>query len=186
MISSINFLRKLHKLQSPMGGYGGGFGSNNTEGKSSALITNFLSNATRYAANSIAMLSGSTFTALPITRIVDNLSEGKTCQEDEQYCYFDPRLPANQQMQSRVIGQKYGEVVVFVIGGGCLMEHSNLQELLQQKKKSSIGTGQSGLGVGSISNLRNVIYGGSEIYSSEIFLKQLHQLGGNVSIGSGK
>lgn len=185
MLASINFLRKLHKLQSPMGGYGGGFGSSGSEGKSSAIITNFLSNATRYAANSIAMLSGSTFTALPITRIVENLSEGKSCQEDEQYSYFDPRLPANQQTQSKVIGQKYGEVVVFVIGGGCLMEHSNLQELLQQKKKSSVGTGQGSLGVSGTSTLRNVIYGGSEIYSSEVFFKQLYQLSGG-STNNGK
>ena len=106
------------------------------------------------------------------------------------YSFFDPRLPANQQMQSKIVGQKYGEVVVFVIGGGCLMEHSNLQELLQQKKKSSVGAGQNSLSGSGTSTLRNVIYGGTEILSSQVFLKQLYQLGGSgtttTTTGSGK
>lgn len=170
IISAIAFLRKLQKLQSPMGGYGSHGGN---EGKSAAFINNILTHATRYAANSIMMLAGSTFTPLPFTRVVDNLAEGRSCPEDESYCYLDPRLPANQQGQSRVLGQKYGEVVVFVVGGGCLMEHQNLQDLLQQKRASASST--TG-GMGTV--LRNVMYGGSEVYSSEGFLKQLYQLGG--------
>jgi sec1 family domain-containing protein 1 len=174
ILSAIAFLRKLQKLQSPMG-HGGFGGSGGSEGKSAAMLTSFLSNATRYAATSIKMLAGSTFTALPFTRIVDNLAEGRSCPEDDSYSYFDPRLPASQQGQAKLSGQKYGEVVVFVVGGGCLMEHQNLQDLLQQKRAST-AAGGGGSGMGSV--LRNVMYGGSEVYSSEGFLQQLYQLGG--------
>jgi sec1 family domain-containing protein 1 len=187
ILSAIAFLRKLQKLQSPMSGYGGGgFGGSGSgsEGKSAAMLTSFLSNATRYAATSIKMLAGSTFTALPFTRVVDNLAEGRSCAEDDSYCLFDPRLPANQQGQGQGRGQKYGEVIVFVVGGGCLMEHQNLQDLLQQKRASSAGGVGSGGSGGMGSALRNVMYGGSEVYSSEGFLQQLYQLGGAGAAGA--
>jgi sec1 family domain-containing protein 1 len=181
ILSAVAFLRKLQKLQSPMSGYGGAGGGNGGEGKSAAMITTFLSNATRYAANSIMMLAGSTFTALPLSRVVDNLAEGRACPEDDSFCYLDPRLPTNQQGQARVSGQKFGEVVVFMVGGGCLMEHQNLQDLLQQKRASSASTTSSASGGGAGTALRNVMYGGSEIFNSEGFLKQLFQLGGGAS-----
>ena len=32
------------------------------------------------------------FQKLPLTRIVDNLMELKSCEEDTDYCYLDPKL----------------------------------------------------------------------------------------------
>ena len=60
-------------------------------------------------------------------------------------------------------GQKYTEVIVFVVGGGCYSEFYNLQDLL----KAKAGGGA----------LRSIVYGCSEVVSGDSFLSQLERLG---------
>jgi sec1 family domain-containing protein 1 len=169
MTAAVNFLRRLKKLQSPMGGYGAAGGMRG-ESKS-AMISTLLSSATSGATSLMARATAlfAKFSPLPVSTVVENLAEGRTCAEDESYCFLDPRQQAGSQ---RTPGQKYAEVVVFVVGGGCLTEYFNLQEMVQQKR----GTG-GGAQASASSTLRNVVYGGSEMYCSAVFLEQLQKLG---------
>ena len=172
MTAAVSFLRRLKKLQSPVMGYGGGGGGG--EGKS-AMISSLLSSATSGATSLMARATAlfAKFSPLPVSTVVDNLAEGRACAEDESYCYLDPR---QQSAQRGGGGQKYSEVVVFVVGGGCLSEYFNLQEMVQQKRGNGAGA------QGSAANaLRNVVYGGSEIYSAAVFLEQLQKLGAKGS-----
>ena len=72
-----------------------------------------------------------------------------------------PTRPADARCSPQ--GQKYSEVIVFVVGGGCYAEFYNLQELL----KAKAGSGA----------LRSVVYGCSEVVSGDRFLAQLERLG---------
>lgn len=169
MTGAVNFLRRLKKLQSPMGGYGAP-GGMRSESKS-AMISTLLSSATSGASSLMARATAlfAKFSPLPVSTVVENLAEGRACVEDDSYCYLDPRQQAGAQ---RNPGQKYTEVVVFVVGGGCLTEFFNLQEMVQQKRGVGGGTQAS-----TTSTLRNVVYGGSEMYCSSVFLDQLQKLG---------
>lgn len=92
----------------------------------------------------------------------DNLAEGRSCPEDDSFLYLDPRSPSSSSSK----GEKYSDVIVFVLGGGCYSEFFNLQELLKDK-----GPGGSSGGA-----LRNIIYGCSELLSGDEFVDQLERL----------
>jgi sec1 family domain-containing protein 1 len=62
-----------------------------------------------------------------------------------------------------VKGQKFSDVIVFMVGGGCYSEFYNLQELIKQKAGSGA--------------LRTVTYGCSELVSGDSFVEQLERLG---------
>mmetsp|Transcript_8618 Transcript_8618/g.12859 ORF Transcript_8618/g.12859 Transcript_8618/m.12859 type:complete len:651 (-) Transcript_8618:37-1989(-) len=181
IIGAVSFLRRLQKIQSPIGtggyvGTGGGDG-----GKRGAIISSFLNTATSSATTLMARASAlfAKFSPLPVTRVVDNLAEGRSCPEDDTYCCLDPRQAKGASGEGR--GRKFAEVIVFIVGGGCLVEHFNLQELVKQK-----GGGGGGGQVAGGSALTNVIYGGSELLSSASYLEQLQQLGVAADMNTGK
>lgn len=105
------------------------------------------------------------FVALWITKVVDNLTEGRGTPEDESFVYFDPKLRPGENPTIDARSQKHTDVMVFAVGGGCYSELNNLQELLKQKQAS-----------GSASALRSVVYGATEILSGDSFYKQLDRL----------
>ena len=104
-----------------------------------------------------------------LSLLQDNLAEGRSCPEDDSFLYLDPRsgsgLSHNSSSSSK--GEKYSDVIVFVLGGGCYSEFFNLQELL--KDKGPGGSSSSGA-------LRNIIYGCSELLSGDEFVEQLERL----------
>ena len=102
------------------------------------------------------------FASLYVTKVVDNLSEGRSCAEDESFCTLDPRVKQGDVVDCK--GQKFPEVIVFVMGGGCYSEFFNLQDLLKLKTSSSG------------SSLRNIIYGSTELISGDKFLEQIQKL----------
>jgi hypothetical protein len=172
MLGAVSFLKRLRKLQTPMS-RGGGGGMSSVGGSSASGLSSMFSSALHQRASSLMAKAASFFIKfLPvyITRVVDNLAEGRNCAEDDTYGIFDPRCKPNELNDIR--GQKFSEVIVFVIGGGCYSEYFNLQELLKQKTTTQTTT-----------TLRNVIYGGTEILSSKEFIRQLSSLS---AISSGK
>ena len=108
-----------------------------------------------------------TNTDLPLTRAVDSLVQGKDGGETERWAYYDPKASKGRggggKGGARVGGFK--ECIVFVVGGGCYVEHVNLQEYA---KRSGVSGGS---GVGS------VVYGCTDLCSPEQFLSQLRELG---------
>ncbi|KAI0209748.1 Sec1 family domain-containing protein 1 [Lamellibrachia satsuma] len=105
---------------------------------------------------------------LPVTKVVDALMEMKSSQETDDYRYFDPKLlratDSNSVPRNR---SPFQEAVVFVIGGGNYIEYQNLVDYLKSK---STGV-----------NMRRITYGCSELLNASQFLKQLGQLGREIS-----
>lgn len=158
------FLRRLQSLQTPITQRFGSYAASTTALGSNAIISSLLNTAQSKATSLMAKATSffTKFNPMFITRIVDNLSEGRSCPEDESFLCLDPRqVDSSPTMTS---GAKYIEVIVFVIGGGCYSEYFNLQELLKLKANSSVGV------------LKNVIYGCSELTSGDKFLLQLEKL----------
>ena len=94
------------------------------------------------------------------------MAEGRSCPEDDSFLYLDPRSGLSNSSSSSSKGEKYSDVIVFVLGGGCYSEFFNLQELLKDK-----GPGGSSGGA-----LRTIIYGCSELLSGDEFVDQLERL----------
>ncbi|CAA9956457.1 Golgi transport protein Sly [Pyrenophora teres f. maculata] len=126
---------------------------------------------------------------LPVTKIVEAICDPSSATSaqsamTENYLYFDPRssnargtLPPasqsrNQQQQSRgleaTFGQKraaFTEAICFTVGGGSMVEQSNL---------SSWASRTSAAGAGP----RRVVYGSTELYSANKFIEEeLNPLG---------
>lgn len=92
---------------------------------------------------------------LHITRVTDAICEHKPNTEDDTFLYLDPKARETQTARHR---SPFREAIVFMIGGGNYNEVQNLQTYAQ---------GQTD---------RTVIYGCTELLSSEGFLDQLHSL----------
>lgn len=153
----LSFLRRMKSLQSPM----------SFRSAPNATLTSLLTTA-HSQASSLLNKATSFFTKyipVSLSRIVENLLEGKSCPEDDTYCCFDPKAKSAEVVDLR--GRKYSEVVVFVIGGGCYYEYYNMLEMLRQKQ-----------------NAKKVYYGGSEMMNSAAFLVQLAQLSKLSGLGS--
>jgi sec1 family domain-containing protein 1 len=160
VLAAASFTRRLQALQSPMSQrFGGSSASSTSNAMLSSLFTSAQSKASSLMAKAASFFTK--FTPMYITRVVDSLAEGKSSPEDESFCSLDPRAQPGESVDLR--GQKYSDVIVFVIGGGCYSEFFNLQELVKQKAAGS--------------NLRNVSYGCSELLSGDSFLRQLEKLG---------
>lgn len=176
VLSAAAFLRRLQSLQSPIQQR---FGGNSSQSSTSNAIISSLLNTAQSKATSLMAKATSFFTKFNpmfITRIVDLLSDGKACVEDETYTYFDTTMAitsnsSNPNAAETVrLGMKYSEVIVFVVGGGCYSEYFNLQELLKVKQQSASSANSTSIG------LRNIIYGSSELTSGDKFLKQVEKL----------
>ncbi len=188
------FLRKLLGLQNASfsrssGGGAGGLGLGGVIGshfKDSLRLV--MDKATSYFAK---------FNAMYITKIVDNLVEGRSCTEEETFCYLDPRVAAAKSSSSTshphhtgagAANNKYQEVIVFAIGGGCYAEYNNLQELVKQKQG---GAGAASLTAGannnnhsaSSSNIGAAVLSTIQQQQQQQMMQQ--QQGGMMSSGSG-
>lgn len=107
---------------------------------------------------------------LPLTRIVDNLMELRSCEEDKDYCYLDPKLLRPQDAANAAARARtpFQDCVVFVVGGGCYAEYSNLRVYAGRKAPVSAPVS------------RRIVYGCSELLSPNNFLSQLSELGGEI------
>ncbi|KAF2358375.1 Sec1-like protein [Trinorchestia longiramus] len=106
---------------------------------------------------------------LPVTRVVDNLMELRSCEEDKNYCYLDPKLLRPQDASSAAARARtpFQDCIVFVVGGGCYTEYANLRAYAGRKASAAPVP-------------RRVIYGCSELLSPEGFLSQLSKLGAEI------
>ena len=103
-IAAITFLRKLQSLQSSsLQGRFGAAGGGTASGGSNAILSSILTTAQSRASSFMAKAASffTKFTPYYVTRVVDNLAEGRACPEDETYTFFDPRSrdsgnPANK------------------------------------------------------------------------------------------
>lgn len=162
VLGAAQFARRTQALQSPLSLGVGGSG-----GQGGASLTSFLSSAQSRAsslmAKAAASLSLTKFTPYYVTRVVDSLSEGRSCPEDDSFCMLDPRAKVGEPVEFK--GGKFSDVIVFVVGGGCYSEFYNLQQLIKAK-------------AGTNSTLRSVMYGCSELVAGDSFIEQLENLGG--------
>ncbi|KAA0185441.1 hypothetical protein HAZT_HAZT001245 [Hyalella azteca] len=106
---------------------------------------------------------------LPVTRIVDNLMELRSCEEDKSFCYHDPKLlrPQDANSASARARTPFQDCIVFVVGGGCYTEYANLRAYAGRKASAAPVS-------------RRVVYGCSELLSPEGFLAQLSKLGAEI------
>lgn len=174
-IAAVQFMRRLQALQ---GGVRGGLGSMKGAGSgtglmgmgssgSNALLSSFLTSAHSRATSLMAKAASffTKFTPYYVTRTVHNLAEGRSCPEDDTFLYLDPRSRDNTLAPGigPGSGHKFGDVIVFVLGGGNYSEFYNLQELLKDKATSG-------------SNVRSITYGCTDMLSGDAFLDQLKRL----------
>lgn len=197
-LAAVAFLRKHLQLQSGpstrgFGGAGAGGG-----GSGGAVLSSFLTSAQSRASSLIAKATSYFAKSTPfyVTRTADNLAEGRACAEDETFTYLDPRGGSGSRGSSAAdgptgpgAGQKYSDVIVFVMGGGCYSEFHNLQELLggEGGRHGSAGAaaaggkapGSSGGGAAAAQqrSLRSVMYGCTDMVSGDEFFEQLQLLG---------
>lgn len=155
ILAAAAFSRRLQALQSPL--------SVGLEKQSAQSLSSFLTSAQSRASSLMAKAAAffTKFTPHYITRVVDSLSEGRACPEDDSFCTLDPRSKAGEVIDLK--GSKYSDVIVFVVGGGCYSEFYNLQDLIKSK-------------AGANSALKSVMYGTSELMSGDSFLAQLEKL----------
>ena len=66
------------------------------------------------------------FQTLPFTRMTEELMDGKTSQETEDFKYYDPKL---WKPNATIPKTTFQEAIVFVIGGGNYMEYQNLVDV---------------------------------------------------------
>ena len=166
IVAAVSFVRRLQSLQSPMGSIRGGAGGSSYAGAgggNSGGLSSFLKAAGSQASSLVAQATSffTKFSPLYVSRVVDNLSEGRACTEADTFCSIDPRKKSTDLVDLH--GTKFSEVCVFVVGGGCYTEFYNLQEL----RKLSVEAGNT---------LRHVTYGCTELFSADGFLEQLKEL----------
>jgi len=163
-LCAVQFMRRLQSLQSNSFNRPRGIGGSTAAVSSTALLSSLLTTANTYSSTLMAKATSffTKFSPYYVTRLVDNLAEGRACPEDESFCYFDPR--SRNTDNSIVTGHKYSDVIVFVLGGGNYSEFFNLHELLKDK----ITNGNS--------SLRNVTYGSTDMISGKDFIQQLGKL----------
>ena len=165
VLNAVKFARRLLSLQTPLSQRLSTSTRSSTSSSSlsvnthfSAFISSAHSGATSLMAKAASLFAK--FTPSYAAKVVDNLSEGRACSEDDSFCVLDPR--SMEAPPER--GSRYQEVIVFVLGGGSYAEYDNLQELLKQKQASG-------------GALRGLAYGCSELLSGDAFFSQLVELG---------
>jgi hypothetical protein len=158
VLGAVAFTRRLQSLQTPL--------SQQLQASTSApasSLDSFLQTASTLSAGVMAKAASffSKFGSLYVTQVVEAMSEGRACPEQDSYCCLDPRSQAGSPADFR--GQRYSDIIVFMVGGGCYTEYFNLQELRKHKTGSS--------------SLNSIVYGCSEMVAGRSFLRQLSALG---------
>lgn len=124
------FVRRLQAIQTPFSQRFGGSAA--AAGALSSLLTSAQSMAASTMAKAASFFTK--FASLYVTKVVENLAEGRSCTEDDTFCVLDPRTRQGEAADLK--GQKYSEVIVFILGGGCYSEFFNLQDLIKHKATS--------------------------------------------------
>jgi len=141
----------------------------------------------------------------PITRLVEALMDPSSAstqalQDTDEYLLFDPRSGGRSAARPAAASQgrgrqNFNEAVVFVVGGGSLVEFGNMSEWAARTGQpatsglngSTTGGGLGGGGGGAVqgSSQKSVTYGSTEIMAPSEFIKALSELGGGRTGGSG-
>ena len=127
VLKAVAFLRRMQGLQTPFSKrFGGG-------AESGSALSSLLGGAQAMAAMAAKVNAAffTKFASLYVTKVVENLADGRSCSEDDTFCTLDPRQRQGETPDLK--GHKYSEVIVFVMGGGCYSEFFNLQDLLKHK-----------------------------------------------------
>jgi hypothetical protein len=92
-LCAVQFMRRLQSLQSNSFNRPRGIGGSTAAASSTALLSSLLTTANTYSSTLMAKATSffTKFSPYYVTRLVDNLAEGRACPEDESFCYFDPR-----------------------------------------------------------------------------------------------
>ncbi|GAA5951212.1 hypothetical protein JCM3765_002414 [Sporobolomyces pararoseus] len=145
----------------------------------------------------------------PITRLVEALMDPSTAstqalQDTDDYLLFDPKTGGRSSIRTTAstargggaggVRQSFNDAVVFVVGGGSLVEYGNMNEWVARTGGGGTGTAggvgggiQGGTNGGTISNnssnlssvnQKQVTYGSTEILTPSEFVKALSELGG--------
>lgn len=121
----------------------------------------------------------------PVTRIVEALMDPSSAstqalQDTDDYLLFDPR--AGRTARPAAGGrnrQTFHESIVFVVGGGSYVEHTNLSEYAGRGQAATGAGTVAGGGASSTSStgpVRRITYGATEIVPPGDFLKSLSAL----------
>ncbi|GAA5898805.1 hypothetical protein JCM6882_004003 [Rhodosporidiobolus microsporus] len=130
----------------------------------------------------------------PVTRLVEALMDPgnastQALQDTDDYLLFDPRSggrSARPAAASQGRGRgNYSDAIVFVVGGGSLVEHGNLGEYVARsipgQGGAGAGAGQAGLGGAAQGGLggqptRRITYGSTEILAPSEFVRAMANL----------
>jgi len=130
----------------------------------------------------------------PVTRLVEALMDPSSAstqalQDTDDYLLFDPRAGGRSARPAAATQgrgrQQYADAVVFVVGGGSLVEYGNLGEYVQRSVPGAQGGGVTGGGGapagatgGTVQGTptRRVTYGSTEILTPSEFVKALGNL----------
>ena len=164
-LGAISFLRRMLSLQN--NALHRSFGSTSTTNATG--LQSFLTTAQTKIKSAVDKAASffAKFVMMYITKIVDNLSDGRIGPEEETFCYLDPKLRPGEAAPITI--NRYQDVIVFAIGGGCYAEYNNLQELLKQRQATA--------GHSASTTLRSITYGCSELVDGDDFLGQIEWLG---------
>ncbi|GAA6021873.1 hypothetical protein JCM10207_004526 [Rhodosporidiobolus poonsookiae] len=126
----------------------------------------------------------------PVTRLVEALMDPASAstqalQDTDDYLLFDPRSGGRSARPAAATQgrgrQQYQDAVVFVVGGGSLVEHGNLGEYVQRsipgggtgsQLGASAGPGAQGMGQPT----RRITYGSTEILTPGEFVGAMANL----------
>ncbi|EME31700.1 protein transporter [Galdieria sulphuraria] len=97
--------------------------------------------------------------AFMIARIVESLMENNKTSESESFnfLFLDPKVRKGKVVESQKISTPFQDAIVFVVGGGNYVEYQNLKDHSRKDK--------------------HIIYGSTDMVSSNEFLHQLSRLG---------
>ena len=129
----------------------------------------------------------------PITRLVEALMEpsaasSQALQDTDDYLLFDPKSGGRSTTTLKAGGgnvgsrQGFNEAVVFVVGGGSLVEYGNMNDWVARGGGGAQGSTMmngtvSNVGNGNL-NQKQITYGSTEILTPSEFVKALSELGG--------
>ncbi|KAL7675153.1 hypothetical protein ACOME3_001418 [Neoechinorhynchus agilis] len=143
-----------------------------------SMFSDLLTKASRFAMDGVRNFSIKRKQRLPLTKLVECLMDQQqtACPGSERFVFVDPKRISNVE-RSRLKNNAFTSSIVFVIGGGCYLEYSNLLECLSVGGSSTTTTKMT---AAAATTSRNITYGCTELLSPEIFLDQLCKLGEDV------
>ncbi|TNY18267.1 putative SLY1 protein [Rhodotorula diobovata] len=123
----------------------------------------------------------------PVTRLVEALMDPASAstqalQDTDDYLLFDPRSGGRSARPAAATQgrgrQQYADAVVFVVGGGSLVEYGNLGEYVQRSVPGAQGGAPAGATGGAVQGTptRRITYGSTEILTPSEFVKALGNL----------